>query len=463
MIIGARRKPDKRQNEEGAIIIEGVLYLSLFLFLFMMFYSVVDICNKEAKINHALCGAAKDISEYSYIYAFSGLKYTMENVAEDAEKTKSDIKTNVIDNFEGVMDGLSSLGSNASIGSSNPDFSQGLSGFLDEDTKKSTDMVKEKGTALFNYIKKNLGSPKNAKAFLGNLLKMLASDGYEILKKMIGQILAKSFCEKYMLTESEQKFLETVDFSKSMLFPGESDEIILVAEYKVKIIPFIPVDIEYVMSQQVITKGWLYGDRNNFTSAKSNKKTNKPKKNENGKKQENQKKDIDEKVWSKYDDENMLTKYLKRVEESELESQGYYMINNDKGQKMYNENNNEVLYVESSNPLIGCESVDDFDKEASQKRMIQIINNLNTAENSEISIQKIETNGNSKIETINLAEKGEVKKKIIMVVPKDEGLEAQLEDAWNSIPEDERAGIEIEIVPQYGTYIENADNKKEGE
>ena len=59
---------ETRKYEKGNITIEATIALTTFLFMFIMIYSLITICRAQAKIQVALDGTAKEISQYTYLY-----------------------------------------------------------------------------------------------------------------------------------------------------------------------------------------------------------------------------------------------------------------------------------------------------------------------------------------------------------------------------------------------------------
>lgn len=58
----------KRKREKGAIVIEATISLTVFIFAILTILSLVDIAYVQAKMSVALNSAAKEISQYSYLY-----------------------------------------------------------------------------------------------------------------------------------------------------------------------------------------------------------------------------------------------------------------------------------------------------------------------------------------------------------------------------------------------------------
>lgn len=88
------RIPSNRESERGVVTIEATISLCAFLFLFMTMYSVITVCNTQARMAVALDNTAKELSQYTYLYSLTGLqdKY-MELQKKAAEATNGATET----------------------------------------------------------------------------------------------------------------------------------------------------------------------------------------------------------------------------------------------------------------------------------------------------------------------------------------------------------------------------------
>ena len=78
------------REQKGYITIEATIVLSIYIFAFMMIFSLIHICRAQMKISVAINNAAKEISEYSYLYGVSGLSDSMYNAGQSAAQTQQD-------------------------------------------------------------------------------------------------------------------------------------------------------------------------------------------------------------------------------------------------------------------------------------------------------------------------------------------------------------------------------------
>ena len=49
------------------------------------------------------------------------------------------------------------------------------------------------------------------------------------------------------MADESDSYLKGLDFTGSVLFPDQSDDILVVVTYKVKLFPYLPVDIEFTI------------------------------------------------------------------------------------------------------------------------------------------------------------------------------------------------------------------------
>ena len=63
----------KKENEKGAIIVEATIALPVFIFTILIILSITDICYVQSKMAVAVNSAAKEMSQYGYLYTTFGL------------------------------------------------------------------------------------------------------------------------------------------------------------------------------------------------------------------------------------------------------------------------------------------------------------------------------------------------------------------------------------------------------
>ena len=404
---------------------------------------MVKICVIEAKVQNALTNAAKQISSYSYVYSFTGAKGVMDNLNNDAQAAKKDIKENVIDNivqFSSGVDNVISSGKESldEIQASGMDDLKSTANSLKEfagDVQANKSQVENSAKKIFNYFKQ-FKDPKKIKEFLFSVVKMFASDGAEILKSMLGGILAEKLCVMVCTDDSDREFFENIDYSKSQLFPGTSNEIILVAEYSVRIAPYIPVDLKYTISQKAVTRGWLDGDGGQI-QRNGIKITALPVKQKN--------KTYDQSIYDR-------SREIIGNKKKEFAKNGYYEVNG-KNNIMYKYETNEYAVIASSDPMYGKEYGEELNRDEVEEMLLRNVATANEV-NSHIKYKKKDGN-NTVIKDFYPYERGKevpLQKTIYLTVSEDDGVEDFVNEVWNSIPDDKKDGVRLVVKGEYGSH-----------
>ena len=164
-----RRKKRGIQSEEGAIVIEATLSLTLFMFVIVMILSFVNLCIAQAKIGIALNQTAKEISQYCYIYSLSGLNEIQETLNDETAGVKSDVE----DAEDAVYTSLS-----------------GIIGLAKGETS-AEEMFSTVGSSMdtLEEIAEKVATSKDRKAWILSVLKICGNEGYEALKGLLGSRL----------------------------------------------------------------------------------------------------------------------------------------------------------------------------------------------------------------------------------------------------------------------------------
>ena len=171
----------KKNEENGAIVVEATLSLTAFMFAVLMFLLVIDVCYAQAKIGTALNCTAKEISQYSYLYSLTNLNEGHEGLYAEGEKSEASIDktlegvTLITSTIEGVEEDYSSY-----------DF-QGILQKIQDCGGNLSEVYKSEE---FQYIVKE---PKNF--IIGCLSSGFASLG-ETIKSLVTQVLVRAFIQK---------------------------------------------------------------------------------------------------------------------------------------------------------------------------------------------------------------------------------------------------------------------------
>lgn len=436
-----------RKKEDGAIIIEACILLPIFMFLFLSLYSAVNICFTEIRVQNALNNAARQICQYSYVYSYTGLKEQNDELVDEANSNK-EAQKQVVDNFSNMMDSI-----NAVIGGTESAYSDikadgNLVNLLNSgrEIAGNASSAIASGKQIVSYFK-----GKSLQEVAASLFQVFTADLVEEAKRSLGAALAEWLCE----SELGSEMTESIDFSKSYLFPAKTSDIVLVAEYEVKIIPYIPIDIKYNISQQVVTRGWLDGDGGKITkNGAIIKAIHKPKENDN--------------MWTPSGEYTLYERVenMRERKTDELKESGYYDLKDKNYLHMYNPDKNIVAYIGSSNPLYGAKINDKSElrpylegqRENIKKYLIETAGKLDVAVTSSVTYRIPDTTDDAgktkQYKTVNPyeAEKNEetkLKREFYLIVPEDPGVKQFYEEVWNEIPEEQKKGVDFKVEAKY--------------
>ena len=447
----------KKNREKGSVSIEASIALTAFLFMFLMIYDIIAICRAQAQIQIAINATAKEISQYSYIYGLSGLDASLAGFQKKGEESKDQVNGfvgNVADMFEGIQS-LGETTSSLDIG--------------DVDTLMKT---LEDASADLDTIKENYAQTKetiesvaqNPQALLLGMAKLIGSEALEIGKsRLIAEPVCRALVQKHLkrtASDTADAFCKSIriqpgtylgttnyfnglDFSNSTLFPYGSDEITIIVTYKVKLMELLGIDSEFTITQSAMTKGWLHGDQTSISASSAEEKVAKMLAN-------------NESIWNAAT-LNERVDLIRSMGIDDLKDNGYYGVSGQTHIQAYDPATNSFAMISSANPLYGITSFDDIDKNAVKENISRLNAQMNSATDNiqTIKIKKIDSNGN--LITQELSCSGTKNKKVILVIPEDEGLKKIYEDAIKELDTD----VEFEIVQSYGTAL--VEEKTEGE
>ena len=209
-----------RNKEQGAIVAEATIALTAFVFAIYLILSIVDICYVQAKMGVALNSAAKEMSQYAYLYeTFNLSEYMSGTGGKSSDMMKS---------FAEVLNKISA-------GTSN--FSEDISKMF------ATGAEKAEGDSAAEYLKNGVGMAvakqcvkKNLVSHKGDtpdafLHRCHVKDGWKGL----------SFLNATFLTDANQA------------------EISLIVSYKVEVVRLLDTEYTFNFVQRAETKAWGKG------------------------------------------------------------------------------------------------------------------------------------------------------------------------------------------------------------
>lgn len=460
------------KKNQGVITVEATLTLTAFMFFFMMLYDLLTVCITQAKIAEALNNTAKEFSQYSYIIGVTGLDKSVGQLQKNANTKKEDVN-NTISNIASLYEATQNVGKDMKGAVANTDTSD-LSSIaasvktMYDSVKSNADQSKEQIDNLKETVSTIAEDPKK---FIFGIGQLIMSEGLEIFKsQLIVDPLARGMMKKHLMTSKGQSnedleqilqgmrivpgsrfgktsYINGIDFSHSTLFPYGSDEITIVAEYKIKIIPLLPVNLEYSVKQKASTKGWLHGDgqvlKVDESSGKSTvKDESTPTQYTNT-----------DSVWNGTDPTE-INKLIRNMGISDYKTQGYENLSGSTYAQLYNSETNTFVMISSSNPLYGEVNLETLKSEETKKYIKNQIEKLtsgivSSCENqSKVTIKRIGDGGTEKV----TYDSGKNKSYILdLVIPQDEGVKELYEEI---IKDCKTHGVTVKLTSSYGCALQ---------
>lgn len=246
----------RREREKGAIVIEATISFTAFVFAMLIILSLVDIAYVQAKMSVALNSAAKEISQYSYLYYKFNLDEFDASLSDGTDKSKKTVE-NTIDGVGEVINSLSEVENSISTMEFDNMFAA-----IESGAGSANNMI----TMYADQIS------EDPKGFIIGMGKLAGSELKEEAKVVLGQVMAKAFMKKNLKAFAEQdpdaflkKYhvvdgMDGLDFNYTTLMAyGTSNEIHLVVTYEVEVVQLLNVDFKFKFQQCAKTAAWGNG------------------------------------------------------------------------------------------------------------------------------------------------------------------------------------------------------------
>ena len=246
----------RKERERGAIVVEATISLSMFIFAVFTILSIVNICYIQAKMSIALNAAAKEISQYTYLY----YKFNLDKAESELNDKAKESRAMANDTIDGVGTMLES-------------FSGAQTSLETGEFEKMMDEIETGGKSI-NSIVTMYGEKisDDPKAFILGMATMAGNELKEEAKTIVAQVLSKALMKKNLKGyegDSAEAFLkryrvvdglEGLDFNYSTLMAyGTSNQIVLVVTYDVEVIKLLDIDFKFTFRQCAKTTAWGRG------------------------------------------------------------------------------------------------------------------------------------------------------------------------------------------------------------
>lgn len=239
-----------KDNERGAIVVEASISLTTFIFLIYTILSIINICFAQAKIGVAINCAAKEISQYSYLYSLTGIN----DMKKDAYD-KGELANGAVDD---VVSGVEAIFS---------EIAKGQNGSIDPSSAYET------GKNAYNSIKSGVGTvAEDPSKFILSAAYSAGSDLFDDRMGDAAAALAKNLVKKNLVTSSDGNcesllkycgivpvggsYFNGLNFEKTEIFAEKTNEIRIAVSYEIRVIRLLDIDITYKFEQCGRTEAW---------------------------------------------------------------------------------------------------------------------------------------------------------------------------------------------------------------
>ena len=244
------------KKQRGAIVVEATISLSIFIFAIFTILNIVNMCFVQAKIAVSLNTAAKEISQYSYLYYALGIN-NLESEFHQGTADSRAIADETVDGIGVFMDSFSDIKDGASTGDFDKMFDAAETGMntADSITTMYGDAISE-----------------DPKGFILGMAKMATDELGQEAKKLLGQTMAKAFMKKNLMSgpnDDPDAFLRRhdvvggmsgLDFNYTTLMAyGNSQDIQLVVTYEIRMLQILNIDFNFKIRQCSKTVAWGNG------------------------------------------------------------------------------------------------------------------------------------------------------------------------------------------------------------
>ncbi len=246
----------RENREKGAVVVEATLSLTAFMFAILIILSIAGIAYTQSKMAVALNSAAKEISQYCFLY----YKFQLDKPNADLSKGTEDAQKTV----EDTMDGLGQMMD--SFGNAGSDFEVKNFDSAINELEKGADAANRTVSKLAGQI------AEDPKAFIVGMGKLAGRELAEAGKVYLGQVMARAFMAKNLKSfsgDDPDDFLrrlhvvdgmDGLDFQYTALMAyGESNEIQLVCTYQVQVVRLLNMDFTFTFRQTARTLAWGNG------------------------------------------------------------------------------------------------------------------------------------------------------------------------------------------------------------
>lgn len=100
------------KSNKGSVTVEATIALTAFMFAIITILTIVNICMVQARISIAINTVAKEMSQYSYLYALTGFNKSEEALAQAGQDGTQDINS-ILSDVNTVFNEIGNIGNTA--------------------------------------------------------------------------------------------------------------------------------------------------------------------------------------------------------------------------------------------------------------------------------------------------------------------------------------------------------------
>ena len=280
-----------QKNEKGALFVEASLVLPLFVFVMLMLYSFITMYTIHEKMQNAINQTAGELSVYSYLYSYTGMRNLNINALEVNDKNLADadahvgsVRETVEDVSKGIdmVNGIMALALDGGVTGAYENLPEieDQANKLIEHTQNTIESGKENFEDIAGYAKELAENPETTGKMV---VTMVITQGTEAIKSGGPAMLYSAMTLKNLggTSSYEQMGITNVRFDNSSLWPSltaQGDgasyatmdcrliEVVVTYDY---ILPcsqaFKKGGIKFSIIQRSTAVGWCRGDESGIS------------------------------------------------------------------------------------------------------------------------------------------------------------------------------------------------------
>lgn len=237
-----------KNNERGAVVIEATIALTTYIFVIYTILTLVNICFAQAKIGIAVNCAAKEISQYSYLYSLTGINDLKKDAKEAGKKSDA-----AVGDMVGGIETMYSLIGNANADNISETYNTGKGAYekIRSGAKTVVSDPKEFVLGCAYSVGSDLGDDVVGAAF-GKLAEALVKKNLVTTKDGDYEAVLKHL----RVVPKGDSYFDGISFAGTEVFPGETNTVKIVASYDIVVIKLLDIDFKFHFCLCGKTEAW---------------------------------------------------------------------------------------------------------------------------------------------------------------------------------------------------------------